>query len=241
MNITILTLVPELYDNFKKHSIIGKAIEKKLVNINIVNIRDYSNNKHHKVDDIPYGGGSGMIMTLQPIVDAINAFKKENTHIILTSPIGQVLKQSKVKDIISNYKDIMIICGRYEGIDHRIMNYIDEVISIGDYILTGGELASMVISDSIIRLLDGVIKDDSKYNESFEFGILDYPQYTKPVDYDGYIVDPILRNGNHKLINEYRYKEALKLTYLYRKDLLVDLNEQQLELLNIIKKELNDE
>ncbi len=222
MKITILTLFPEMFKCFVDTSIIKRAIEKKQAEIKLVDIRDYTLSKHKKVDDTPFGGGSGMVMSLQPVVDAIKANSNENTHIILMSAKGTTLKQKKVRDLAIKHQDIMIICGHYEGIDERITNYINEEISIGDYIITGGELSSMVLSDSIIRVLDGVIKEDSHLDESYEDNLLEYPHYTKPSVYDGHEVPSVLLSGHHENIRKFRLYKALETTYQRRKDLLVN-------------------
>ena len=220
MKITILTLFPEMFDNFKTTSIIKRAINNDHVKINVVDIRDYTDDPHKKVDDKPYGNQYGMIMTLQPVVSAIRAHKQDNTHVILTSAKGNVLKQSHVRELATNYDDIIIICGHYEGIDDRIEHYIDEQISIGDYIITGGELSSMIISDAIIRVLDGVITSETHLDESYENNLLEYPQYTKPRNFEGYEIPEIIVSGHHENIRKYNLKESLRLTLNKRPDLL---------------------
>ena len=219
MRIDILTLFPNMFDNFLSESIIKRAIENKLVEVNIINFRDYSKDPHHKVDDTPYGGGSGMLLTIQPIYDAIMDLKKENTKVILLTPDGIKYKQN-IAYQLSEEKHIILICGHYEGFDERIRTIIDLEISIGDYVLTGGELPSMVISDSIIRLLKGVIEEESHLNDSFNNDLLDYPNYTKPREFKGLLVPDVLLNGNHKEIMEYRKKESLRKTQEKRPDLL---------------------
>ena len=220
MKITILTLFPEMFDNFKTTSIIKRAINNDHVKINVVDIRDYTDDPHKKVDDKPYGNQYGMIMTLQPVVSAIRAHKQDNTHVILTSAKGNVLKQSHVRELATNYDDIIIICGHYEGIDDRIEHYIDEQISIGDYIITGGELSSMIISDAIIRVLDGVITSETHLDESYENNLLEYPQYTKPRNFEGHEIPEIIVSGHHENIRKYNLKESLRLTLNKRPDLL---------------------
>ena len=220
MKITILTLFPEMFNNFKTTSIIKRAINNDHVKINVVDIRDYTDDPHKKVDDKPYGNQYGMIMTLQPVVSAIRAHKQDNTHVILTSAKGNVLKQSHVRELATNYDDIIIICGHYEGIDDRIEHYIDEQISIGDYIITGGELSSMIISDAIIRVLDGVITSETHLDESYENNLLEYPQYTKPRNFEGHEIPEIIVSGHHENIRKYNLKESLRLTLNKRPDLL---------------------
>lgn len=219
LKIDILTLFPKMFDGFLSESIIKRAIDKGSVSINIVNFRDYTNDPHGKVDDTPYGGGSGMVLTPQPIFDAVEALKKENTKVILLTPSGYTYKQKMAYDL-SNEEHIILICGHYEGFDERIKTIVDLELSIGDYVLTGGEIPSMVITDSIVRLLDGVIDYESHINDSFNNNLLDYPTYTKPREYRGLKVPDVLLNGNHEEIKKYRYEEQLKLTRERRPDLL---------------------
>ena len=219
MKIDILTLFPGMFEGFLTESIIKRAIDKELVEINIINFRDYSKDPHGKVDDTPYGGGSGMLLTVQPIYDAIASLKKDNTKVILLTPDGIKYEQKKAYEL-RNEKHLIFICGHYEGFDERIRNFVDLELSIGDYVLTGGELPSMIISDSIIRLLDGVIDEESHTNESFNNNLLDYPSYTKPREFMGMKVPAVLLNGNHKEIEEYRKQESLNSTKEKRPDLL---------------------
>ena len=242
MKITILTLFPEMFDNFKTTSIIKRAINNDHVKINVVDIRDYTDDPHKKVDDKPYGNQYGMIMTLQPVVSAIRAHKQDNTHVILTSAKGNVLKQSHVRELATNYDDIIIICGHYEGIDDRIEHYIDEQISIGDYIITGGELSSMIISDAIIRVLDGVITSETHLDESYENNLLEYPQYTKPRNFEGYEIPEIIVSGHHENIRKYNLKESLRLTLNKRPDLLENrtFTKEENKLLKEVMEENNE-
>ena len=221
MKIDILTLFPSMFDGFLSNSIIKRAIEKKLVEINIINFRDYSLDPHHKVDDTPYGGGNGMVLMVQPIYDAVMDLKKEDTKVILLTPDGEKYTQKKAYDLKNN-KHLIIICGHYEGFDDRIRSVVDYEISIGDYILTGGELPAMILADSITRLVDGVIEEGSHLNDSFNpnTNLLDYPTYTKPREFKGMTVPDVLLNGNHKEIEEYRLKESIKKTKEKRPDLL---------------------
>lgn len=218
MRITIFTLFPEMFDGFVSNSIIKRAIEKKIVEVKIVNIRDYTKDKYGRVDTPPIGGGAGLIMKCQPIVDALKANTTKDTLKILMSPRGEKYTQNKAISL-ANCGDIAIVCGHYEGIDERVNNYVDEQISIGDFILTGGEIGAMTIADSVIRLLDGAITDISLDEESFTNDLLEYSQYTEPREYDGHKVPEILYTGNHKAIDKYRKKESLKLTKKYRPDL----------------------
>lgn len=219
MKIDILSLFPEMFTNFLNTSIIKRAIEKGKVQINIINFRDYSLEPHKKVDDTPFGGGSGMVLTCQPIYDCVESIKTNDSHIILLTPTGITYNQECAKKL-KKYKHLIIICGHYEGFDDRIRALADEEISIGDYILTGGELASMVITDSVTRLIDGVITNTSLEDESFNNNLLDYPVYTKPRDFRGMKVPDVLLSGDHKKIEEYRRKEQQRLTEERRKDLL---------------------
>ena len=236
MKITILTLFPEMFDGFLTNSIIKRAIAKELVEIKIVNIRDYTTDKYGRVDSAPIGGGAGLIMKCQPVIDCLNSVKSNNSHVVLMSPRGTTYNQQKARSFAANFEDLVIICGHYEGTDERINKYVDELISIGDYVLTGGELGSMVIADSIIRLIDGVISDDSIVEESFENGLLEYPQYTEPYDYNGDRVPDILYSGNHQAIEKWRKKESLRLTRSYRPDLFqkYTLSKQEKKLLDEI-------
>ena len=218
MKITVLTLFPEMFDGFLTNSIIKRAIAKKLVEVEIVNIRDYTKDKNHRVDSAPIGGGAGLIMKCQPIVDAISDKKTVDSKIIMLSPRGKTYNQQKAKELCSE-NHIILLCGHYEGIDERVNKYVDESISIGDYILTGGEIGSMAIADSIIRLIDGAIAKESIEEESFDDNLLEYPQYTEPYDYNGDKVPGILYSGNHEAIAKWRRKKSLNLTKENRPDL----------------------
>lgn len=219
MRIDILTLFEEMFDGFLASSIIKRAITLEKVVINVVDFRKYSLDKHHKVDDIPYGGGAGMVLTCQPIFDAINDLKTDETKVILLTPDGEKYHQELAKSL-SLEKHLIIICGHYEGFDERIRSIVDQEISIGDYILTGGEIPSMVLVDSITRLIDGVITEDSLLDESFNDNLLDYPTYTKPREYNGLKVPDVLVNGNHQEIAKWRYEQRLLNTKNKRPDLL---------------------
>jgi len=219
MKIDILTIFPNMFEGFLSESIIKRAIEKKLVEINIHDIRKYSKDPHKKVDDYGFGGGKGMVLMPEPIFDAVDDLKKENTKVILMTPQGKPYKQNKAYDL-SKEKHLIIICGHYEGFDERIRTLADYEISIGDYILTGGELSAMVVTDSIVRLIDGVIEKESHLNDSFNNNLLDYPVYTKPTDFRGLKVPEILLSGHHANIKKFREEEALKRTKERRPDLL---------------------
>ena len=215
MKIDILTLFPNMFDGFLNESIIKRAREKGLVEINIINIRDFTPYKNGQVDDYGYGGGAGMVLMCEPVYNAINSVKDNNSKIILTSPRGKTFNQQKAIEL-KNESHLIIICGHYEGFDERILNFVDEEISIGDFVLTGGEIPSMAMVDSITRLIDGVISKESLDSESFDDGLLDYPVYTKPREFMGLEVPEVLLSGNHKKINEYRQSERERLTNKYK-------------------------
>ncbi len=218
ITIKILTIFPDFYQEFIKSSIVGRAISRGLVKIELVNIRDYSLDKNHRVDDHPIGGGAGLIMRLEPLMDCLKANTSDKTYKILMGPTGHPYTQKDAKRL-SKMSEICLICGHYEGIDSRFNDYVDEEISLGDFILTGGEIPAMAITDSIVRLLKGAIADESTEEESFNGSILEYPQYTYPNVYDGKKIPEILYCGNHQVIQEYRRKEALRVTLAARPDL----------------------
>lgn len=224
MVIDVLTLFPNMYDNFLTESIIKRAIESDKVSINIHNIRDYTVYNNKQVDDYPFGGGGGMVLMCDPIFRAIDGLKREDSLVIMMTPSGIVYKEKMAIDL-SKKKHLIILCGHYEGFDERIKTIVDMEISIGDYVLTGGEIPSMVVMDSIVRLLDGVINSNSLTNESFNDNLLDYPNYTKPVEYRGMKVPDVLLSGHHENIKKYRYEQSLALTKKNRPDLLGEENE----------------
>ncbi len=207
MKITILTLFPEVINSYIDSSIIAKAIKNEFINVEVVNFRGYSLDKHKKVDDYQYGGGSGMVLMLQPIVDAIKAIKTKESQIILLSAQGNKFDQKMANKISTGYKHIVLLCGHYEGFDERILNYVDQVISIGDYVLTGGELPALIITDAVTRLIDGVISKGSLLHETHSSKLLDFPVYTKPLIYDGHKVPEVLLSGNHKEIGNFKIKQ----------------------------------
>ena len=219
MKITILTLFEDFFDYFVNTSIIKRAIDKKLVEVEVINFRNYSTDKLKRVDDGPFGGGAGMIIKLQPIVDCLKAIKTENSKVYLLSASGKKYNQQMAHEL-STINHLILICGHYEGIDARIENYIDGEICIGDYILTGGEIAAMAVADSIIRLIDGTINNESTKEESFENGLLEYPQYTTPRVYDNIAVPDILFSGNHQEIEKYRFKQSIIKTKENRPELI---------------------
>jgi tRNA (guanine37-N1)-methyltransferase len=220
MKITILTLFPELFAPYITTSIIKKAVLQSFVSIECVNIRDFTLDKHQRVDDTPFGGGAGLVMKAQPIMDAIDHVRSENSHVIYLTPVAPVYTQSKAKEL-SSFEHIILLCGHYEGIDERVLSMVDDVVSIGDYILTGGEVAAMVVMDSVIRLIPGVISSESIISESFEDHLLEYPQYTKPVEVRGLRVPEVLISGHHANIEQYRQEQSLLKTMKYRPDLLL--------------------
>lgn len=242
MKITILTLFPEMFEGFLNTSIIKKARLKGFVEINVVDFRPFTEDKHTRVDEYPFGGGQGMVLMCQPILDALKSVRNENSHVILTNPAGRQYDQSRARELVK-MDDIIILCGHYEGYDYRISSYVDEEISIGDFVLTGGELAAMVITDSVVRLVKGVINEQSTEDESFENGLLEYPQYTRPVDYEGAKVPEVLLSGHHENIRKFRLYQSLKLTYERRPDLLQkrELNAEEKAMLEKIIEEKKQE
>ena len=224
MKIDILTLFPEMFEGFINTSIIKRAIEKEIIQVNLINFRDYSPLNNKQVDDTPYGGGAGMILRCEPIFECLDSMDTEDAYIILLSPEGTKYKQDVAKRL-KEHKHLIIICGHYEGFDERIKTRVDEVISIGDYILTGGEIPAMAITDSVARLLPGVITKESLDDESFNDNLLDYPTYTKPAEYRGLKVPDVLVSGNHKLINEYRKNMKIEKTKALRPDLMENKND----------------
>ena len=239
MKFDVLTLFPEMFEPLKK-SIIGKAEEKNLIQIELINIRDFSKNKHKKVDDTPYGGGAGMVMQPDVVYDAYKSIKDKNAKVIYLTPQGKTLNQEKVEKL-SKEEHLILLCGHYEGIDQRVIDEIvDEEISIGDYVLTGGEIPAMVLIDSVSRYVEGVLNEESRNEESFSQGLLEYPQYTRPEIFNDKKVPEILLSGHHENINKWRRCEALKNTYLKRPELLknVELSEQDKKILEKIKNDV---
>ena len=220
MNITVLTLFPEMFAPLRE-SVIGRAVNGGKLNINVINIRDYAENKHFKCDDYPFGGGAGMVMMPQPIGSAIEAVDPEHkAHRIYMSPRGRVFSQKIVTELAAK-QDLLLLCGHYEGVDQRVIDmYIDEELSIGDYVLTGGELPAMVVCDCVARYVDGVISGDSLKDESFSKGLLEYPQYTRPAVYKGVSVPEVLLSGNHAEVDKWRLEKSLEITKKNRPDLL---------------------
>lgn len=219
MEFNILTLFPEMFETLK-YSIIGKAIENGIIKLNIIDIRDFSRDKHKKVDDTPYGGGAGMIIRPDVVYDAYKSLKKENVKTIYLSPQGKTLTQEMVKEL-SQQKELILLCGHYEGIDERVIEEIEpEEISIGDYVLTGGEIPAMVLIDSISRNVKGVIKEESIKEESFSEGLLEYPQYTRPEIFLNRKVPEVLLSGHHEKIEQWRKQKSFEITKRKRQDLI---------------------
>ena len=225
MKISIMTLFPEMCETFLNESIIGRARKKNLFEVECVNIRDFAGNKHNRVDHILYGGGMGMLMMAEPIFSAFEQIKTEDSLSIYMSPQGETLTPEIAKELSQN-KHIIILCGHYEGVDQRVIdNLIDREISIGDYVLTGGELAALVVIDALARFVDGVLGSvDSAYEDSFSDGLLEAPQYTRPADFNGLKVPEVLLSGNHKLITQWQREMQLKVTLEKRPDLLEKAN-----------------
>jgi len=221
MKISVLTLFPEMLEPVLKSSILGRAAQSGLIDTTLVNIRDFSANKHKNADDYPFGGGAGMVMMPQPIFDAMESVYSEGAHRIYLSPKGKVFNAEKAKEL-SKYDHLILLCGHYEGVDQRVLdNIIDEEISIGDYVLTGGELAALVIIDATARFLEGVLgSKESAEMDSFSDGLLEYPQYTRPADFRGMLVPEVLQNGNHAHITKWQREQQLILTAKLRADLL---------------------
>lgn len=244
MKIDVLSLFPEMFEGVFGSSILKKAAEKQVAQYRVTNFRDYADNKHHTVDDYPYGGGAGMVLKPQPIFDAVAALKAQisanNPRVILLCPQGERYTQSKAEELAKE-EHLIFICGHYEGYDERIREHIvTDEISIGDFVLTGGELGAMVVIDSVVRLLPGVLgNEDSPVLDSFSSGLLEHPHYTRPADFRGMKVPEALLSGNHKRIEEWRMKESLRRTWLRRPDLLEShtLSEDEQKLLNEVKKE----
>ncbi len=221
MQFDVLTLFPEMFEPIKQ-SILGKAIENEKIKLKLVNIRDFSKDKHKKVDDTPYGGGAGMVMKPDVVYDAYKSVYEENAKVIYLSPQGKTLNQKKVEEL-SKEKHLILLCGHYEGIDQRVIDKIvDEEISIGDYVLTGGEIPAMVLIDTVSRYIDGVLNQESIKEESFSQGLLEYPQYTRPEVFEGEKVPEILLSGHHENIEKWRKEQALKITKQKRPDLLAN-------------------
>lgn len=238
MNIDILTIFPEFFNSFLTTSIIKRALELDQVQIQAHQLRDYSKRKHNYIDDTPYGGGVGMLMQYPPFYEAIHQLKKPQSKVILLSPQGRLFNQS-IANELAKEEHLILLCGHYEGIDARVETLIDDEISIGDYVLTGGEIPAMILADAVVRLLPGVIHEDSPIEDSLYNGWLKYPQYTKPETYKGLSVPEILRSGHHGNIEAWRKEQSIKRTYQKRPDLIekIDLTPEEKKILDAIKKQ----
>ena len=226
MRIDILTLFPEMFDGFLNTSIIKRAIDNGNVEIKVHNFRDYSTDKHNRVDDYPYGGGAGMVLMCEPIFRAIEDIKTDDSLVIMMSPSGKVFKQEVAKEL-SQKKHLILLCGHYEGFDERIRTIVDMELSIGDYVLTGGEVPAMAVTDAVTRLIPGVITSESLDSESFNDGLLDYPNYTRPEEFRGMRVPDVLLSGHHENIKKYRDEERIKRTKEVREDLVGGNNHEE--------------
>ena len=241
MKFDVLTLFPEMFEPLKQ-SIIKRAAEKKLIDIKLVNIRDFSEDKHNKVDDTPYGGGAGMLMKPDVVDRAYNSVKSENAKVIYLTPQGKTLNQKIVKDL-SKREHLILLCGHYEGIDQRVLDKIvDEEISIGDYVLTGGELPAMVLIDSVSRYVEGVLSNESTEEESFSNGLLEYPQYTRPEIFDNVKVPDVLISGHHENIRKWRRERSLENTFKKRPERLenIELTKNEKDYIKKLKKEVHE-
>ncbi len=245
MNFLFITLFPEQIEQAAAHSIIKRAADKGLISVSCINPRDFTTDKHRTVDDAPFGGGAGMVLKPEPMVAAIRKAKEQlpEARVIAMCPGGRTLKQNIVEEYARNGQDIIFVCGHYEGFDERIFHWVDEKLSIGDYVLTGGEMPALIVMDAVARFIPGVLgKLVSAEEDSFSTGLLEYPQYTRPVDFEGMVVPEVLRNGNHALINRWRRKQSLKATYQLRPELLPQkLDKEDSKLLAEIKIELQGE
>ena len=236
MKFDVLTLFPEMFEPIKQ-SVIGRALKQSLIEINLINIRDFSKDKHKKVDDTVYGGGAGMLIKPDVVYDAYKNVKTEKSKVIYLTPQGKTLCQNKVEELAKE-EHLILLCGHYEGIDQRVIDKIvDEEISIGDYVLTGGEIPAMVLIDSVSRYVDGVLTEESTSEESFSKGLLEYPQDTRPETFEGVKVPDVLQSGHHENISKWRRKQAIRTTYIKRPELLekVNLTDDEIEYINDLK------
>ncbi len=242
MKFEVLTIFPEIIECYIKHGVVGKALNKGIAEVKIYNLRDFTSDKHKKVDDYPYGGGAGMVMQIEPFYKAIMHVKedKKPKKLLLLSPQGRKFTQKLAQEFIEENKGMVLICGRYEGIDERVKAFVDEEVSVGDYVLSGGELAALVIIDSIVRLIPGALGDElSAVEDSFMKGLLDYPHYTRPEDFKGMKVPEVLLSGDHKKIALWRKRQALKNTLKNRPDLLKNLSRDDMKILKELCSEIN--
>lgn len=242
MKITVLTLFPEFFDSFTATSIIKRAIEAGRIEFSCVDYRTFTKDKHNHVDDTPCGGGAGMVLMCQPIIDCIEAVRTEHSLVVMMTPQGNTFQQTTAH-AFTQYDHLILLCGHYEGFDERIRAYVDLEVSLGDFVLTGGEAAAMVICDAVIRLIDGVILKQSHEDDSFEHGLLEYPQYTRPVEYAGARVPEVLLSGHHENIRKWRLKESLRRTLQKRPDLLEhrEFTSEEKKMLQEIQQEMGKE
>lgn len=241
MKISVITLFPDMFTGFMETSIIKKAILKGLIDFEVVDMRSFTQDKHNRVDDYPYGGGAGLVLMCQPVVDAIKATRTDNSIVAMMTPQGQTFNQQKAYELAS-VEHLILLCGHYEGFDERIRSYVDVELSLGDFVLTGGETAAMVMSDAIIRLVDGVITKESHEDDSFSDGLLEYPHYTRPHEYNGMSVPEVLTSGHHENIRKWRLKESIRRTLVKRPDLLKGrtFTKEELKLLNEVRGEISE-
>lgn len=219
MKITVLTMCPELFESFELSALISRGVQNGRLEFRVIDFRDFTDGSFRKIDDSPYGGGRGMVIRCRPVIDALESVRTPDSHTVILSPKGTPFNQKSARRL-SEKRHLILICGHYEGFDARIYPYADELISIGDFILSGGEIPAMAVCDSIVRLLDGSLRDGSASEESFENGLLEYPQYTRPYEYRGAKVPDVLLSGNHDAIKKWREEQAVLLTSEYRPDLL---------------------
>lgn len=240
MKITILTMFPQLFDSFREGPVVQRAIRKGSLQLEIMDIKEFAPGSFRHIDDSPFGGGAGMVMRCQPVLDALRSVREEDSVAVAMTPAGTVFCQNIARRY-AQMEHLILLCGHYEGMDERIYRHVDEELSVGDYILTGGEIAAMAVSDAVIRLLPGALRDESTSEESFENGLLEYPQYTQPAVYEGEAVPDVLLSGNHGKIRRWRLKESLRKTLERRPDLLEgrELTGEENELLGEILKEKN--
>jgi tRNA (guanine37-N1)-methyltransferase len=225
----IVTLFPDSFISVLSSGLLGKALAKKIAEINLVNPRDFTTDKHRKVDDEPYGGGVGMLMKPEPIFKAVESLPiLPRREIILMSPQGQTINQPLLRELVTNYDQLIVICGHYEGVDERVQHLVTREVSLGDFVLTGGEIPAMALINGVMRLIPGTVgKAESLQSESFEEGLLDYPQYTRPANFRGWKVPDVLLSGNHAAIAKWRYQQQVARTRLRRPDLLNDLGDKE--------------
>lgn len=240
MRIDVVTLFPSMFDGPFGESIVGRASEAGLIEVRVIDLRKYAFDKHRVTDDEPYGGGPGMVMKPEPLFNAIEGLSSESSHVVLMCPQGEQYRQEMAVDL-SRKTHIILLCGRYEGVDERVRRVVDQEVSLGDFVLTGGEIAAMAVVDSVVRLVPGVLGHDaSAYQDSFAEGLLEGPQYTRPREFRGYEVPPVLLSGNHEAIRRWRRKECLSRTLKRRPDLLAkaNLNPEDRGLLEEIRDEM---